>query len=512
MPPYRYPLAASPGEFPRHPLLGKTTRTLVVLAVALAVPYLSPRLRAYRVVPAPWDRGATPAEAPPLVPPAVLVEGEAAVPASDGQTPSTSSLPEVAPQPAGAAPVRGAAPILPPNLDPAVAAKLQLDMAIEDPTGHAMDAFYEHLAKTIRKEPGAVTRILHYGDSIITGDYISGTLRRRLQTRFGDAGHGWLLVGKPVSWYLHNDVVHKVGDGWSSSRVVGPLVKDGLYGLGGATYHGGGGATASFGTTQRGDYGRKVSRFDVYYLEQEAGGRVEITVDGKAVEGFSTRGEKGEKLSKLHSVHVPDGSATMTLKALGGDVRLFGVALERDVPGVVYDALGLAGGRAQLWETMDAKHWADQMALRQPALVVLQYGTNESEVGVVADQYEKGLGAALEKIKAAAPMASILVAAPVDRAEKTDHGILTKEIIVRIVELQRKVAKEHGCAFWNTFEAMGGRGSVARWLRPTPSLYNWDYIHPTTWGAEVIGEMFAGALLAGYEGFASTHPTAPKLP
>ncbi|MFO0670341.1 MAG: hypothetical protein U0235_12050 [Polyangiaceae bacterium] len=28
---------------------------------------------------------------------------------------------------------------------------------------------------------------------------------------------------------------------------------------------------------------------------------------------------------------------------------------------------------------MSEAHWADQLALRKPALVILQYGTNESE-------------------------------------------------------------------------------------------------------------------------------------
>ena len=36
------------------------------------------------------------------------------------------------------------------------------------------DAFYAQLSRTIRKEPHAVTRILHYGDSLIAADYLSG--------------------------------------------------------------------------------------------------------------------------------------------------------------------------------------------------------------------------------------------------------------------------------------------------------------------------------------------------
>src|SRR5690606_24603507 len=64
---------------------------------------------------------------------------------------------------------------------------------ILDPTGHSLDAFFAALARTQQKQDGAITRIAHFGDSIVVSDYISGTLRRKLQETFGDAGHGYML-------------------------------------------------------------------------------------------------------------------------------------------------------------------------------------------------------------------------------------------------------------------------------------------------------------------------------
>jgi lysophospholipase L1-like esterase len=494
----------------QNPLSFKTARTLAVMIAVLSLPYASPRLGALRVVQAPWEKDVTASDGtvpePPIVPPPVLTLGDTAVKPSTNEATVTNALPASVPTSA----IGTAANPAPSEL--ALLAKLPAPVTIEDPTGHAMDAFYAQLARTTKKEPGAVTRVLHYGDSIVTGDYISGTIRRRLQGRFGDSGHGFILIANPIDWYFHNDVVHKASEGWYSSRVVGPLTKDGIYGLGGATFHTTGNASATFGTTEKGEFGRNVSHFDVYYLEHESGGKFEISIDGKVVETFVTKGPA--KVSRIKSVNVPDGPATLVLRAAGGgDTRLFGVALERDAPGVQVDALGLAGGRAALWETMDAGHWSEQMALRKPSLIVVQYGTNESEVGSGGEAYEKALGTFLDRLKAAAPMASILIASPVDRAEKTDKGdYKTKEIIVKIVNAQRRIALAHGVAFWNTFEAMGGRGTVRRWLFTKPNLYNWDYTHPTTQGAEVIGDLVVGALMTGYEGYASTHPEAPKLP
>lgn len=463
-----------------------------MLAV-LAVPYAHPSMRRLRVVEAPWDR--TQESAIGAAPLASATVGEQAVPQTQNRATVTNAL---APEPERA------------PLDPSVLARTVGSLAVEDVTGHALDAFYAKLGKTLKKEPGAITRILHYGDSVIASDYVSGTMRRRMQQKFGDGGHGFILIANPWEWYFHNDVRHEASDGWVMSRITGPWTKDGLYGLGGISFHTQKVATATFGTARTGEYGRKVSRFDVYYLEQPDGGDFQIEIEGRAPERVSTRGP--DKISRKKSVTVEDGEASMTLRTLGGgDVRMFGVVLEREGPGVSYDALGALGGRASSWEQQDAAHWKEQMDLRDPALVVVQYGTNESEDGGIDEpQYQKHLGDLIDKLKRAAPNASILVAAPPDRAERSESGTLrTAKVIPRLVSLQRKVALEKGVGFWDTMKAMGGQGSMARWYEK--GLCSGDLTHPTPQGASVLGDLMFKALVTGYQAYASTHADVPVL-
>ncbi len=480
----------------RHPLLGKTTATLLVLGAMLAVPYAHPRLKRFRVARAPWEPQEREAVAGAGEARADLTVGEATLSASTNEATVSNALPEK----------EHAA------LDPAELARGVGSLAVEDPTGHALDAFYAALAHTIRKEPGAVTRILHYGDSVITADLISGTMRRLTQEQFGDAGHGFILTANPWEWYFHNDVNHSSSDGWTAFRITGPLSGDGMYGLGGVSFHATGQASAWFATKQSGDYGRKVSRFDVYYLEQPWGGDALLTLQGKQPVRLKTRGPK--KVSRVFSLSSSDGPAQLTIKTWGnGDVRMFGVALERDVPGVVYDALGANGARIRLWDMQSEVHWAEQFALRRPALIILQYGTNESENELPElDDYDKALNRTIAKVREAAPDASILIAAPLDRAEKDDNGKLrTKVIIPRLVEMQRAAAFAQRCAFWNTYQAMGGEGTMARWVKADPKLATWDFTHPTPLGAEVIADLFFKALTTGYAAYASTHADAPPL-
>jgi len=471
-----------------HPLLGKTARALAVMLAALALPYSTPRLRALRVVAVPWGSSAPPEQSPEgaaTVAAVAPAAGEQELPASDNVATINNALP-------------GRASATLPEIDPDTRASLR-NAVIEDPSDHALDAFFRRLARTERKERGAVTRILHYGDSTIASDYVSGTVRRRLQARFGDAGHGFILIANPWEWYFHNDVAHASDGDWKASRLAGPVAADGMYGLGGVSFTSYGGGVAWFGTATRGDFGRRVSRFDVYYLEQPGGGDIEASIRGAATERFSTRGDA--KVARVHSAAVDDGEAKLTLRAMGGGpVRLFGVALERDQPGVVYDALGSHAAMAVYWQRQDREHWRQQLALRDPALIVFQYGTNESDLWKLdRDEYDRALADLIDELREAGGGASVLVVAPLDRAEQKDGRLFTKSVVLDLVAIQKRVALSHGAAFWNTFEAMGGEGSMARWVRAKPQLAGGDLTHPTPLGAEVLGDLLSDAIVGAFE-------------
>jgi lysophospholipase L1-like esterase len=210
-------------------------------------------------------------------------------------------------------------------------------------------------------------------------------------------------------------------------------------------------------------------------------------------------------VSRVHTVQTADGESRLTVRAAGGGpVRLFGVALERERPGVVYDALGSHAAMAVYWQRQDRAHWKEQLALRDAALIIFQYGTNESDLWRLdREGYQHALADLIDELKEAAPGASVLVVAPLDRAESKDGRLVTRRVILDLVSIQRRVALAHGAAFWNTFEAMGGEGTMARWFRTRPQLGGGDLTHPTPRGAEVLGDMLSHALIRAYEGRAA---------
>jgi lysophospholipase L1-like esterase len=369
--------------------------------------------------------------------------------------------------------------------------------SIEDPTGHAMDAFYRALAATARGEAHAVTRVAHYGDSSIALDGITQTVRQRLQQRFGDAGHGFVLASRGTMPYRHRGVRHESEGTWRLMEITHLPLSDGHYGLGGYQARSITGARSFFETVEDGPVGRSVGRFDVLYEQYPRGGRLELRVDsGEPIE-VDTRGPADDGIRR---VEVPDGSHRLELRTVGhGESHVYGVVLEREGPGVVYDSLGMVGARANRFLGFDEAHLRRQLALRDTALVVIGYGGNDADDDHEPAIYERDFRQVAHLVRQARPEASCLLFAPLDQGQRNARGqVETMPAVPRIVAAMRAAARAEGCAFFDTFAAMGGEGSMGRWFRQTPRLSSGDFRHATPAGYRVVGDLFYQALLEGF--------------
>ena len=149
---------------------------------------------------------------------------------------------------------------------------------------------------------------------------------------------------------------------------------------------------------------------------------------------------------------------------------------------------------------MNAAHWSAQLRHYRPDLVVLAYGTNESGFPKFVDStWGAEMKIAVKKLQAALPETSILLMSPMDRGALDDHReIETIAAMPRLVKIESGIAAETGVAFFNTFQAMGGEGTMARWYASEPRLVSADYIHPMPAGAKSGGELLYDALRDGY--------------
>jgi lysophospholipase L1-like esterase len=379
---------------------------------------------------------------------------------------------------------------------------------IEDPTGLGMRAFYQALEKTARGDKGAVTRVGHYGDSSIATDLITSTVRENLQARFGDAGHGFVLAAKGYIPYKHRGVRQTSNaEDWDIREVVRRQDRRGRYGYAGVQSRAQRGAWARVGTAKEGDVGANASRFHIYYEEQPRGGDFSVRLDKGERETVSTKAEALR--DGVYSIEAPDGPHQVELRhARGGPVSFYGVAVERDGPGVVYDSLGLVGARANRLLNYDEAHIKSQLELRGVNLIVLGFGGNEASDTRTEDAFYEDYLQVLHLMRQGREDLGCLVFAPLDQAKRHLGRIRTLPTIPLLVAAQRRAAFDSGCAFYDTWQAMGGEDAMRHWYDARPRLAMGDFRHATPAGYEVIGNMFYKAILAGFADYLSDESSA----
>lgn len=375
---------------------------------------------------------------------------------------------------------------------------------LADPKG-SLAAFYEAIERVERGEAEAEVRIAHYGDSPTTADLITADARALLQKQFGDAGHGYYLIAKPWAWYGHRGV-DSDSTGWEIDAANTTKNRDGIFGYGGVSFRGGAGARARFKVAEG-----AAARVEVAYWKQAGGGVFAVDACGEPVGETETAAGEEEKASEgFAEFPVPAGCREVVVRVKSGGVRLFGVQFRKGARGVIYDSLGLNGAYISvLSKFIQAAHWQRELEHYAPDLVVINYGTNESVYAAFVDKvFEKELREAIRRIRVALPGRSILVMSPMDRGERGASGqIETVPALARLVELERRVAAEEGVAFFNTFEAMGGNGTMGKWYAAEPRLVGADFIHPMPAGAKIVGNLLFKAVLDGY----NKHKTAKRL-
>ena len=394
----------------------------------------------------------------------------------------------------------------------------------------ALKRFFEALATLDDGTAQDDVRIEQFGDSHTAADMLTGTARHALQARFGDGGRGFVAIGKPWRSYWQ-DGVHAPGGtrDWQTLSLLGKIEHgkwvfgDGCYGLGGVCM-----VTNHRDARAWSEIVSPSSKIELDYWEQPNGGSFDVLVDGASSATVHTRG--ASQVSAFKSIDVPDGPHKIELRTHGdGDVRLFGMTLDRAQVGVVYDALGINGARAAHVSKSNEAHFDEQLRHRAPALVVLAYGTNESADDRPLQDVEHEIQGALGRVLRAVPTASCLLLGPPDRAVPSTldnpYGEVTKDAmrdggvqwataprLEQIVALERRVAGAAGCAFFDQFAAMGGAGSIAAWADANPPRAQRDRVHLTRDGYVFVGSEFARELLAAYGAWRVERNLAPKAP
>ena len=195
-------------------------------------------------------------------------------------------------------------------------------------------------------------------------------LRTKFQKRFGDGGAGLVLLQRYMASYTHKSVSLK-GSGWKSCFIGYGCRRDGYYGIGGATFTSTGTGRTSIATRKESP-GNAVSRFELWYATDERGGKLQLTVDDTEPVVIDTRADTIE--DRYHAIDVERGAHAIRVRSLGdAESRAYGVLLQTEGPGVVWDQFSMYAIFTKQLLKWDADHIAGHIKHRDPHLLIFQY-------------------------------------------------------------------------------------------------------------------------------------------
>ncbi len=331
--------------------------------------------------------------------------------------------------------------------------------------------------------------ILQYGDSHTASDDWAGMMREAFQQKFGAGGSGFALAGHPFLGYRRFDIRGSNSRGWYTDGLAGRK-GDGSYGLGGVSL-----TTQSSGETV--SVSTNCEQIELHYLQQPDGGPFEFAVDGVAVDTIDSDGPLAPGIFRFSPTPGAHEYTVRTLKK--APVRLLGWVAQNQ-SGITYETLGINGAQVGMLLDWNQSILAGEMADREPALIVLAYGTNEAlSPKWTAEEYSATFTEVIRRLRAAAPLASILIAGPPDCEKNLRGRHYPFPHLEEVIQVQRRVALENGCAFWDWRTRMGGPGSVRQWVQA--GLGQGDFVHLTGAGYRLVGSMLFAELMAQYNRF-----------
>jgi lysophospholipase L1-like esterase len=375
------------------------------------------------------------------------------------------------------------------------------------PLYHALDALQAGTARS----PFAVLQI---GDSHTANDAFSGRLRELFQDRFGDAGRGMMQAGIPFRYY-HPNQVTVTASGWRTISSYDPGTP-GPFGLTGLRQTATGPAEMLLQADQPGG----IAKVAVEALAQPNGGTIEAITDNGAAAAFSTKGRPGTPL--WLNMPTTASSASLTLRTRGdGPVELLSWTIGRGHAGVTYSNLGTVSATIDLVGRWDAGLMAAEMAHLHPALILVEFGTNEgfkdsTDVESYTGRYAEHVGS----LRHAAPWAAIMLIGPPDGTRRASPGEACPGdasgrpglwfIPPRLPEIravQQRLARSAGYGYWDWQAAMGGACSILPMTLTDPPLAAPDHVHMFAPGYRATAEALFQSLMQGYGSYqASMRP------
>ncbi len=348
-------------------------------------------------------------------------------------------------------------------------------------------------------------RILHYGDSQIETDRMTGFIRNNLQKRFGGSGPGLI---PPVPLYSGKMSIRQESIGqwkrYTGFRKIDTTIGHNRYGalisycsydpleidvksLPALEFRP---STIAYSTA------RIYNTISVYLSKPDTG-----YLSIKAFEEDSLIDKLGfEESIKYNKI---SWNFVQTPKKFSiefeGKARpeIYGISLDNSW-GVAMDNIPLRGSAGLVFSKIDTMQLRQMYEDMNVGMIILQFGGNVVPYMKNFKHYENIFKRELKVIKSMCPDIAILVVGPSDMSIREKGQYITYPSLEKVRNAIRNASIDSGCAFWDMYEAMGGNNSMPSWVFAEPPLAISDFVHLNSKGAKIMAEMMYNALIYEY--------------
>ncbi|MFP4059671.1 MAG: GDSL-type esterase/lipase family protein [Bacteroidales bacterium] len=373
--------------------------------------------------------------------------------------------------------------------------------------------FFRQLPHLIKQD--RLIRILHYGDSQIEGDRMTSYIRYRLQKRFGGGGPGLLpaiqpypqfnfrqaassnwyrytVFGKPDTTLGHNRYGAMAGFmRFAAANTDTSLVDTSRYN-----------AWISFEPTGYGyRSAKKINYLRLFYGHNSKPFITQLWINEALHDAEIINATSECKYLDWTLDAVPEKIEFRFEGAASPDI--YGVAMDK-TPGIAVDNIPMRGSSGLVFSKMDRQHLKEMCKSLDVELVIMQFGGNV--VPHITDDYSyygRWLDSQFRTIRSVLPGVPVILIGVADMSMKENEKYVSYPNIEKIRDVMRKTAFENGHAYWDMYQAMGGKNSMPSWVFADPPLASTDFIHFNRSGARIMAEMFYNSFIFEYGRFLS---------
>ena len=330
--------------------------------------------------------------------------------------------------------------------------------------------------------------IIQLGDSHTASPVLVPRLRELFQERHGGLGPGRLPPGSGPRFFRTSLVQTEQQGQWTGATAL-RAATPGPFGIAAYRLRGeGAGSRIVLRSTEREGF----DSFRVDVMLRPGAGSFRLLLDGTPGPALPTHRPE----PAYHPLVLEPGRRhhEVALELLGdGPVDFLSWGVERRGAGVLVEGFGINGATIDMLSHMDQSMLRSALVERNPALIILAFGTNEAVSERITEaEYAAQFGERVRMLKRYAPGAGILVMGAPDAGRRQRSagcdGWAPLPGLGAVRAAQRQVARTEGCEYWEWSALTAGACGFHQATRAAPALMAADHIHFTADGYRLTAD------------------------